>query len=238
MPGAEVCCAADSFEGFSKRMPQFDGLRGFCAVMVIIHHYALYLDPHGSPFIQALRKSTGLFSLWVDMFFVLSGFLLAGILLENRNSANYFRVFYVRRILRIIPLYFVLLGVFMALKYGGAAALLHYPEAYLHYGHSIKFHFLMLQNLVISVTGSPSPEFLIPAWTVAIEEQFYMILPFFVRWIPEGRLLRAAACVIVSGAAAVVWVWAAVFSRRFFEGPLIRLGRRLGFNYIKEGKAA
>lgn len=197
-PGVPQAKTGARFEGFSKRIPQLDGLRGVCAVMIIIHHYALYLDPRGGWLVDIVKKSTGLFSVSVDMFFVLSGFLLGGILLENRTSKNYFKVFYARRFLRIVPLYMVLLGAFWMLKYGGGAALLHYPAGYLQHPYSLKYHFMMLQNLMISITGSHHPEFLIPTWTVAAEEQFYLILPLFIRWVPESRLPAVVACLIAS----------------------------------------
>src|ERR671933_724528 len=80
------------------RYPELDGLRGIAILMVVAWHYNL------GPFLSG-----------VDLFFVLSGFLLGGILLDKKEAPNYFKAFYARRVCRIFPLYFVCLLVFVIL---------------------------------------------------------------------------------------------------------------------------
>src|SRR5437764_14609155 len=83
-------------------IPQFDGLRGVAILLVLIGH---------SGFLEALPHLGGLqyTRFGVDLFFVLSGFLITGILLDSKGSEHYFRKFYARRALRIWPLYYFLL---------------------------------------------------------------------------------------------------------------------------------
>src|SRR4051794_22129841 len=92
----------------TARIPEWDGIRGLAILLVVFYHY-IY---------GAVENSTGTlagiirmgFSLsWsgVDLFFVLSGFLIGGILMKQHGSDNYFKTFYVRRVCRIVPLYFV-----------------------------------------------------------------------------------------------------------------------------------
>ncbi len=89
----------------SKRIPELDGLRGLAILLVIIAHYFPLFTLAGEHVL--LRRLLRLFALgWsgVDLFFVLSGFLIGGILFESRSSPCYFRTFYLRRAYRILPI--------------------------------------------------------------------------------------------------------------------------------------
>src|SRR6266436_10069272 len=92
----------------SGRVPELDGIRGIAIGMVLIAHFFLVVSRPGSPLAYALVPLRLDWS-GVDLFFVLSGFLIGGILLDARESSNYFRVFYTRRFFRILPLYLVCL---------------------------------------------------------------------------------------------------------------------------------
>ena len=96
---------------FSRRIPQLDGLRGVAIALVVVFHYVNFAVESGAPgWVKLLIRPTSLGWSGVDLFFVLSGFLIGGILLDARESRNYFRVFYRRRACRILPLYFAFLA--------------------------------------------------------------------------------------------------------------------------------
>src|SRR5579884_2472587 len=89
----------------SKHLPQLDGVRGIAILLVVACHYLWF------PRVSALRqlplmRAANLGWTGVDLFFVLSGFLLGGILIDQKGSAGYFRRFYLRRAARILPLYY------------------------------------------------------------------------------------------------------------------------------------
>ena len=96
------------------RIPELDGLRGIAIGMVLIWHF-FAVPARFAPATLLAYTMIPLRLLWtgVDLFFVLSGFLIGGILLDARDSSNYFRVFYTRRFFRIVPAYaLTLLSVF------------------------------------------------------------------------------------------------------------------------------
>src|SRR5438445_3828919 len=100
----------------SGRIPELDGLRGLAIGSVLIWHYFMVptITAPATPLSYALVLGrltwTG-----VDLFFVLSGFLIGGILLDARKASNYFQVFYTRRFFRIVPIYAAILLLFPAL---------------------------------------------------------------------------------------------------------------------------
>ena len=91
---------------------ELDGLRGIAIIIVVFFHYwTMAIVPFG----KASKLIIGFSSLFwsgVDLFFVLSGFLIGGILIRNRTSPNYFKTFYIRRFTRIFPIYFLSLALF------------------------------------------------------------------------------------------------------------------------------
>src|SRR5437868_3166231 len=100
----------------SARVPEWDGIRGVAILMVVFHHYG-NVQPGIGGVPGAIRGAVPLLWTGVDLFFVLSGFLLGGILMKYRESGNYFRTFYLRRVCRILPLYFLWMALFFALPF-------------------------------------------------------------------------------------------------------------------------
>src|SRR5689334_3132541 len=94
----------------SERIPELDGIRGLAILLVLAWHYLfLRFAPTAPPSARPVWSVFALTWSGVDLFFVLSGFLIGGILLRCRDSPNYFKTFYIRRACRIVPAYFLVL---------------------------------------------------------------------------------------------------------------------------------
>lgn len=182
----------------SGRIPELDGIRGIAIAMVLLFHYFFQpIDAPAGSFLSSLQGATRLSWSGVDLFFVLSGFLIGGILLDARDSSNYFRVFYVRRFFRIVPIYFVFL--FLAL---GLCALGNFgiTSDFLRiFRHRLPWlpHFLFLQNFWMALTSSFGASGLTVTWSLAVEEQFYLSLPALIRFLTLRALSIALAAGIV-----------------------------------------
>ena len=149
----------------SDRIAQLDGLRGIAVSLVVLFHYGA-----GFPAGSMLDAIASRGWIGVDLFFVMSGFLIGGIVIANKNTGNLLLVFYTRRFLRIFPLYYALLAAV------GILALLHpMPDL-----RNLAFYALYTQNNLFGLTGDPGSPWLQPTWSLAIEEQFYLILPAIV----------------------------------------------------------
>jgi peptidoglycan/LPS O-acetylase OafA/YrhL len=133
----------------------------------------------------------------VDLFFVLSGFLIGGILMRNRDSPDLLRVFYARRVLRIFPVYFAWLAAFYALRAlcGG-----HLRSAWL-FGFPLPgwSYLTFTQNFVMAAHRFWGAHWLAPTWSLAVEEQFYLILPLLVL-VLRPRALAALSLLLVLSA--------------------------------------
>jgi len=178
--------------GDCNRIRELDGLRGVAIGMVVLFHFfqnTMAFRP-GSVFayVQAgLRLSwTG-----VDLFFVLSGFLIGGILLDSRASTNYYSVFYKRRFFRIIPIYLIALLIVPALVSLGQG-----PEASrlarLNLDGAPWYAYLTFtQNFWMTHSGTLGCNGLAMTWSLAVEEQFYLTMPLYIRALSRLWLTRA-----------------------------------------------
>jgi peptidoglycan/LPS O-acetylase OafA/YrhL len=172
------------------RIPELDGLRGVAIAMVVAHHYFLETFQAASgtwlSHVQALVRLT-----WsgVDLFFVLSGFLIGGILLDARDSLNYFQVFYTRRFFRIVPIYAVFLWgtflLFMASRLAVASRFAWLFQQRLPWAPYIFF----IQNFWMAKANTFGAFILSVTWSLAIEEQFYLTFPFLVRVLSPRNLV-------------------------------------------------
>ena len=128
----------------------------------------------------------------VDLFFVLSGFLIAKVLLENRESPNLLRTFYARRASRILPLYFAVVAAMFILPHFLTAPV---PAEWLFGGQFPFWRYATLtQNFAMGLTSSSGGNALAVTWSLCIEEQFYLVLPLVVRWVPARYLPWVFAC--------------------------------------------
>jgi peptidoglycan/LPS O-acetylase OafA/YrhL len=161
-------------------IPQFDGLRGLSILAVFVSH---------SEFVKAFPHAQVLEygRVGVDLFFVLSGFLITGILLDSRGSLHYFRNFYMRRSLRIWPLYYL----FLTIMFASISSLAKAPEA--QEAHTWLPFYFYVQNLFPHLT---IPFGLEPTWSLAIEEQFYMTWPLLVVLLKKRTLAVVLICLV------------------------------------------
>jgi peptidoglycan/LPS O-acetylase OafA/YrhL len=173
---------------FSRRIPQLDGLRGVAIAMVVIFHYVgNVIELGASRFVSVLLRSTSLGWSGVDLFFVLSGFLIGGILLDARESTNYFRVFYRRRLCRIFPLYFAFLTVFLFAAHFSLS-----PELQPLFHPAIPWQVsaTFCQNFWMTIHNTLGAAAVSPTWSLAVEEQFYLTIPAVIYFVSPRLLIR------------------------------------------------
>jgi peptidoglycan/LPS O-acetylase OafA/YrhL len=173
---------SQAIEGVAApRILQLDGLRALAITGVLVHHFvpgAFSVAPFGAA--------------GVKLFFVLSGFLITGILLQYRQEIErgqatpwrMLRTFYFRRFLRIFPIYYFVLCLTFILDLAPAR-------------QTFWWHATYLTNFYIAITGL-WPGFLSPFWTLAVEEQFYLVWPWVVLFTPRRYLLLIVGSMILS----------------------------------------
>jgi peptidoglycan/LPS O-acetylase OafA/YrhL len=170
-----------------KRLPQLDAVRGVAILLVMLVNTSdKYPQLH-------LQHFFGNGWMGVDLFFVLSGFLITGILLDSKPAPHYFKNFYARRALRILPLYYAVL-IFMFV----AVPLLRPLEAHTVFEKSSPWwaYPLFLQDNLLAVPMMAAGPLGV-TWSLAIEEQFYLVWPLVVRYCSRANLRRIAMAMIV-----------------------------------------
>ena len=152
-------------KGNSGYIPELDGLRAIAVLEVMLVHQGILFVPIPWGF---------------NLFFVLSGFLITGILIDARNSPYYFRNFYIRRALRIFPIYYLTLGVLIV---AGLALQWNLGDA-IHY-------VIYAQNYVLGwkSMNADFPLLFTHSWSLAVEVQFYLVWPFIILAFSGRRLV-------------------------------------------------
>jgi peptidoglycan/LPS O-acetylase OafA/YrhL len=169
-----------------KKIPQLDAVRGIAVLLVLFHN----TNQYPSLYLHFISDNGWM---GVDLFFVLSGFLITGILLDTKRAEDYFKNFYARRCLRIWPLYYSLL-LFMFV----IVPLVLPSERHTVYEarSSPWWAFpLFLQNFLIPIPTMATGALGV-TWSLAVEEQFYLVWPLVVRFCTEAQLRRIAIAVI------------------------------------------
>ena len=181
------------------RLPTLDGLRGFAILAVLLYRTDyLFVIPHG--FIaKTYHGLTRMGWSGVDLFFVLSGFLITGILYDSKNKVGYFRVFYIRRVLRIFPLYYGFLTLFYVVL----------PPMLIATGHATAVRDIIKPSTQIvawlyvvnwfarPVHHSYVSYYIAHFWSLAIEEQFYLLWPAAVKFLNRARLKKVCYALVV-----------------------------------------
>ncbi|HVZ79147.1 MAG TPA: acyltransferase [Gemmatimonadaceae bacterium] len=188
-----------------QRLKPLDGLRGIAILGVLLFHGANSLARPATIGGALVRKLFSSGWTGVDLFFVLSGFLITGILLDAKGRPNYFRAFYARRALRILPLYYgYLLAIFIVgpLLAGHALGLDPTPAS------DQAWYWVHLQNFHFAQGSAKS--YVVSLWSLAIEEQFYLLWPAVILLCSERGALRACIACIALSFAYRAWMLAAV----------------------------
>jgi len=164
-------------------VPELDGIRGLAILPVLIYHFVdRYPKPEAGLSLLFYKFSQGGW-IGVDIFFVLSGFLITGILVDTKNNTQYFKAFYGRRILRIFPLYYVML---IAYFWVGPLLSAGLSQQYAVMREHQSWFWLYLSNWLFASTTEAIPGLYF--WSLAVEEQFYIIWPLLV-WLISTRAL-------------------------------------------------
>ena len=175
------------FTRLPRYIPELDGVRAIAVLMVMLMHVFTPDDQsRGALANVAPRALTLLIAhgwLGVDLFFVLSGFLITGILLDSKESPRYFENFYGRRALRILPLYFLCIAA-MACCYPG-------------HGPYFLLSLVFLANLA-GLVGAGVPHGAGVFWSLAVEEHFYLIWPWLVRMLSRRALGWTCASIVIA----------------------------------------
>ena len=181
--------------GRGRHVAVLDGVRGLAILLVLFVHFVGDAPAHGAAERVVVKLAN--YGVWgVDLFFVLSGFLITGLLVDARGTPRYFRNFYVRRTLRIFPLYYgVLALLFLALPALPAA----YPSGLAVSAQHQGWLWLYASNVYLAVQRTWALPYVGHFWSLAVEEQFYLVWPFVVLSLRPRTLLYA--CVAITALA-------------------------------------
>jgi peptidoglycan/LPS O-acetylase OafA/YrhL len=178
-----------------SRIPALDGVRGLATLTVLISHF-LFQDIYGQEWWWGVVQSGWM---GVDLFFVLSGFLITGILVQKKGKPNYFRSFYWRRLLRIFPLYY------LAILFSAFAILVIDQQPHrLNDGYnSLVYYVLFIPNIAMALGNEWAWQTnwvgLAHLWSLAVEEQFYLVWPLIVYLIPKKWLVPLCVAILFAG---------------------------------------
>jgi peptidoglycan/LPS O-acetylase OafA/YrhL len=164
-----------------KYYKNLDGTRGIAAMMVLVHHFFYFTRTSYSIDMDLFRKITEFGQHGVSLFFVLSGFVITRILINTRKESRYFRTFYRRRVLRILPLYyFYLFFVYFLMP-------IILRSDFTGFNLQLPYYFY-LQNIVelLNINASGPLHF----WSLAIEEHFYLMWPLVIFLVQPKHLWK------------------------------------------------
>jgi len=161
-----------------RHIPELDGIRGLAVLLVFVHHAFYAMAPSGAGIVHQIHSFARYGMFGVDVFFVLSGFLITSLLFGDRARPHFYQNFYWKRALRILPLFFVSL----------AALGIADP-------HARKYVLLSLLFVVNFANLFHVNPYIGPFWTLAIEEQFYLVWPQLSRAFAARRLQVLAVAI-------------------------------------------
>ncbi len=177
------------------RVVCLDGLRGLMTILVVLSHYFGEV-PHG-----VRVAMVGWIA--VDMFFVLSGYLVGKLIIEKKHHANFLAVFYTRRACRTLPIYAVCVALNALM-----IALIDASWTDADDRFPLWSYLTFTQNFFMARSGSIGAHWLSPTWTLAIEEHFYLVIPAAFLLVARRGLVK----LLLAGALAAIAARAAIFA--------------------------
>jgi peptidoglycan/LPS O-acetylase OafA/YrhL len=182
----------DRADSQRKFIPSLEGVRGYAFLIVFLAHFLNIVEYNPQKWWSYPEFLFGQIDpLVLPVFFVLSGYLICGILIDTREREGYFKVFYARRTLRVFPLYYLtLLGSALISKMRG------YPLTFPFW-----IHFLYIHNLfpiIASNLNSFPTKVISHLWSMGVEEQFYMLWPLVVWLCPNRRILLRVTLLLIA----------------------------------------
>ena len=230
----------------NDRSLRIDALRGVAILLVLqLHLFVIHLplNEMGAPWWMIAIMSY--FWAGVEIFFVMSSYLLTSNLLKHQGQDNLTGAFYLRRALRILPLYWILLlaGVSMRAWWvwsGGDGQFwlwMNQPSMFVY--------IFFVQNWVTGWVGEPFAHFYSPTWSLAVEEHFYLGLPLLIARLSPRRLCLMAialvaisplirACLMNSAGPAAAYYWSFAHLDAFSWGALLALAQRYRPDLLKQ----
>lgn len=168
-----------------ERFSELDGMRGLASLMVISYHIFKRGEYFTNNSVLHFITNLSLYNWYaLDTFFVLSGFLITSILLRTKGEPNFFRNFYVRRSLRVFPLYYFALIVIISILP------LVEPEYLPELPRMLPLLLFYQQNLIYFVGDIKNTIYLGVTWSLAVEEQFYLVWPLVVNAMRKETLAK------------------------------------------------
>jgi peptidoglycan/LPS O-acetylase OafA/YrhL len=177
----------------NQHIPTLEGIRGVAILLVLSFHLNLLRSfPSDSPVDTLFAEVLAFGWCGVDLFFVLSGYLITRILYLAKGSEEYFAPFYTNRVLRIFPLYYALLIItFIVIPHLPTGLIpAEKLERWAQVDANPLWYWLYLNNFTTALAGSWGHGILDVTWSLAIEEQFYLLWPWVVYTFNRERLLR------------------------------------------------
>ena len=193
-------CVRMAVSAVKERFPELDGAMGLAITLVVLRHYGANLieEPTRTGNLETwqtiVHHSTWMFGHGVALFFVLSGFLITRILLDNWPGRGNLKVFFIRRAFRILPMAVGFIAAMFLLKWSMAPGWL-WDWMFLNQAPGWSY-FVFLQNFFMGMKGSLGGNSMGGTWSLAIEEQFYGLMPCLVFFFREKLLPWACLCAL------------------------------------------
>jgi peptidoglycan/LPS O-acetylase OafA/YrhL len=177
--------AAPATPAVEARIAGLDGLRGFMTIVVVLSHYFGELPGGFRMFMLGWIA--------VDVFFILSGFLVGRLIIDKGDRDNFLSIFYIRRVCRTFPIYFIcVLGAYGLISWQDAA--------WNDMAIALPFwsYLTFTQNIFFAAHTSTGAHWISPTWTMAVEEQFYLLAPALMLLTPARRLVAVLLSVAIA----------------------------------------